>query len=538
MSELAVANKGQARLDSSYADIERRHGAAFVVYNSDKAPSTLYHPQIDDSPEVVSPLEDPQEIRNQYLSRIIDILQGNAKHAIFPVNFIQHFTREEIGAFEDLGLIISGVNGKHSKGGVYIKGAFESSLGMSKIQPKDVSAEVVESLRAVLVSGALKNVAKIKSRAPLTALPEPQKLEGLKRFAMNSMVVAVWQDGEWSQNEVTPDGEFIREIYNDGASTYALEVFEGMRATSDTSQESKFQGELQELEIKNGKITLFRPDENARRFQKSAEAVSMPPISVNQYVQAIITAVQNNREFIPQDGKLYIRPTMIATKGATGLQKALKYIFAVEVSPYGNYLKTASEAQEEDELPGARITAITYNRSTLGRDKAGANYPEMIKHKAFHGAKKNGNFGDVLLITEAGEIQECASNNFFLIDNLGDGNFEIHTSSLEANILPGITRKSLITLLRDPNIQQLLGVNITVHDDKILHEDKIKTATGAFGTGTAVGIGNFKTIRARDGEEVTYNDKESQRLIKKLFNLLQDVCRGKVPGYEHWVMEV
>ncbi len=115
--------------------------------------------------------------------------------------------------------------------------------------------------------------------------------------------------------------------------------------------------------------------------------------------------------------------------------------------------------------------------------------------------------------------------------------FELSTTTLEQNILPGITRKSLLELLRDPKIQQRLGKKVYLNDCDRISDVDIASADGAISTGTAAGISNIASITM---DRATYNfrDEETQEFIKSLQKLLQDAIAGKLEGYEHWVMKV
>lgn len=516
-------DRGQNALDKKYEDLKGQFGEEFFEYDEAKATQTLYHPDLNpDNPE-------PQDLRAYFLDRINQVRRGEITNAIFPVDIIRRLTREEIASMETEGIVFSGINDEHPDGGIYVKNEAQSSLGD---RPERIRHG---TLQAILVTGVLKGVTGLITRPPIDKVPDD--ISGLKRFPMNSLVAATYKDKKWTQSHVHPDGEWIRGGFDDTSSQYGQGCFEGMVASGDGGEVPLVRDGI-EVDFDNGKITLFRPEENAKRFIKSCKRLGMPPVSVNQFMQAVIAAVKNNKKLIPKDGKLYVRPFMVGLRGGTGIKPAEQYIFGVEVSPFGNYISADSEGIDlEKELPGSKIKAIVYERPDYGREKVSGNYATLIEEK--EKAKEEG-YNDLLLLTRDGKIQECASNNFFLVsrDKSRENLFHFHTTSLEANILPGITRKSLLTLLRDPAIQAKLGANIEVHDDKIVNEYLVHSSHGAFGTGTAAGISNFRTVRTLQGKEVSYDDHETQQLIKKVYDLLQDLRRGKVPGYENWVMEV
>ncbi len=516
----AIDTTGQAALEEQYRALIAEFGDDFFEYDPTEAAKTLYRPDL--SPEDT----EPNDLRANSLARVKQVCHGEAQNAIFPPALLDGLTREEITFFETEGLTFSGISDVHPNGGIYVKGGAESSVGFPV---EDIQRN---TLKAILVTGTLKGATALITHPAIKELPKD--LSGLKRFPMNSLVSSVYKKGEWTQSYVHPDGKWLRGGYDDAASQYGQGCFEGMVASSNGEEVPLVKDGI-EVDTDNGKITMFRSEENAKRFIKSCKSLGMPPVSVNQFIEAVTAAVKNNKKFIPKNGKLYVRPFMIGLEGGTGVKPAEQYLFGVEVSPYGDYISGDIQAPNEKELPGAAIKSVVYERPVSGTNKGAGNYAVLLEEK--EKAKKAG-YKDILLLTESGKIQECASNNFFLVKHAPDGEFHFYTSSLETNILPGITRKSLIELLSDPNIQARLGANIEVHHDRVLYESLIKFAHGAFGTGTAAGISNFRTIRTLDVEETNYEDHPTQELIKKIYDLLQDIRRGKVPGYEHWVKEV
>jgi|GEM_PF-2006931 len=490
------------------------------------APDRLHHPDpVENLPETMGPVA----IHNEVGQRIKALLSGEIDDINLPVHAIRHFTREELTTFEAMGIVFSGTNAEHPDGGVYLKDAAISTLSLPPVTQMPTN-----NIKSVTATGFLRGATGLITRPPIREVPKD--ISGLKRFPMNALVAAVFKDGEWTESHVLPDGKWVVSGYDNTAFQYGQTVFEGMVASHSS--------ELDEpMEVKvdsSGKITIFRPEENAKRFQNSCESVSLPPISVEQFLASVYAAVRNNKNFVPKDGKLYVRPFMVGLEGGTGIQPAKSCLFSVEVSPYGTYLSANSDGIDLDkELPGSKIQCINYQRPPSGKNKSAGNYGAMTRAK--HDAKEAG-FNDVLLIDDKRRIQECASNNAFFVEHDSDTHFVVLTSSLEANILPGITRASIIELLKNKELVKARfgkDINVTVIDDLILSEDSILCADGAFGSGTAAGIGNFHEITLTTGRKVAFKKgTETQRFIRNLYDLLQDARRGKVPGYEHWVTEV
>lgn len=521
----AIVDPGQLHLDGEMAALKEELGPDFVAHDAEAAQVFLYHPAEASAPKPRTgpdgqPLPpEPLDYQILFATTISALLSGEIQDATLPVESIRHLTRDEIDALEIRGVNLSGITPDHPHGGLFIKDHFMSRLpGTPTPENSPVSA-----FSSIAATSFLRGVTRAITHRALTGIPSD--ISGLPRLAMHSLIAAVYKDRKWSQSHVLPDGEYVAGGFDNGGWQYGQAAFEGLVASDD-----------------NGKVTLFRPEENARRFQNSCSAMKMPPISVNQFIASVTAAVQNNKKFIPKNGKLYIRPFMVGLKGGTGIHPAKSYLFAMEVSPYGKYLPTAAgEIDTENELPGGSLKSVIFERTDNGKHKSGGNYGPLMRIKEEAIAE---GFNDILLINRKDKIQECSSNNFFLVlrknkkDKSEKNIFDLYTSSLMSNILPGITRASLIAMLRDPEIQQRLGVTVNVHDDKLVPESLLRRADGIFGTGTAAGISNFRRIKTTRGHEVEFNDQKTQQFIKKLYDLLQDARRGKVPGYEKWAMTV
>ncbi|MBI4231866.1 aminotransferase class IV, partial [Candidatus Peregrinibacteria bacterium] len=405
-------------------------------------------------------------------------------------------------------------------------------------------------LEAIYATSVLKGVTGLHPHKPNLNVPE--KLQGLPRHPVNSLTAAVYKDGKWTQTHVLPDGDadWLVGGFDNTTTQYGQAAFEGMVGADETPEEPESSEtpespeapdvELEfEAEVIDGKVTIFRPEENARRFIRSCLSIGIPPISVNQFIRAVLAAVENNREFIPKNGKLYIRPYVRGLKGGTGVKPAKNYQFAVEVSPFGSYL--AEGAEDPEILPGIAVKEVNFNRADSSRGKISGSYSPTFKPKIDALAKTTltgTSFKDIILVGNDDEYQECASSNIFFVRKVAEGHFEVSTPSLMKNILPGITRNSLLKLLNDSDIAERLGVKLTAVDDQPLSSVEALRSTGAFSTGTAAGITNINYISTRSGAEIEYSDRDTQKFIKKLSDLLNDARRGKVPGYESWVMEV
>lgn len=517
---------GQIQHDREFAEIEAEFGTEFVHYDEQLAAEALAKPEIPDknkfSENRCLKKKDIQNHRDLVLESINKVLKGESLSVLLPIWATQVLTREEIIALEVEGLVFAGVNEEHPDGGVYVNNHFKSSLKLESSDALGPEQVIDETLQAIYVTGALRGVTGLHARKPADKIPD--NLKGLPRIPTNSLVATVFKDGKWGKSHVLPDGRWIVEGFDTTAFQYAQGCFEGMVASDAMGIEA---------EVRDRKVTLFRPEENAKRFIASCKLVGLPPISVSQFIAAVEAAVKNNKNFIPENGKLYIRPFIAGLRGGTGIHPATQCLFAVEVSPYGEYMPSA-RAEEAEEVSGVDLKSVEFDRPVFARGKVIPNYSPSIPHKVQAESEK---FNDILTITSKGTIQECGSSNFFMVHSIGD-TFVFLTPTLEENILPGITRKSLIELLKDPAIQKRLGRKIQVIDNVKIDENTIHNMSGAFGTGTAAGITNVKRIRTLDGRDKHFEDMETFRLLMDIKELLGDLRRGKIKGYESWVMEV
>ena len=210
---------------------------------------------------------------------------------------------------------------------------------------------------------------------------------------------------------------------------YAQEVFEGLKA----------------YRTKDGGATMFRPIENARRFQQSAERLAMPSLPEELFLEACDLLVKTDREWIPDgDGSLYIRPFMFANEIFLGVKPSSDYLFIVIASSVGSYFKT--------DAPAVSLwVSQEFTRAApggTGAAKCGGNYASSLLAQAE--ATRHG--CDQVVFLDAVEqkwVEELGGMNIFFV--FDDGSMV--TPPLGGTILPGITRSSLLTLAKDKGIK-------------------------------------------------------------------------------------
>ena len=337
-----------------------------------------------------------------------------------------------------------------------------------------------------------------------------QKNLGFGKYMTDYMFVCDWhRDQGWHDARIVP----YAPIEMDPACVtlhYAQETFEGLKA----------------YRRDDGKIQLFRPEKNAERMIRSNERLCMPAFPVEDFVEAVKALVKKEEAWVPSEPNtsLYIRPFMFATENALGVHMATAYKFMVICCPVGAYYATGLDPVKilvEDEL----VRAV---KGGTGFTKCGGNYAGSILGQVK--AEKMG-YDQVLWLD--GEtrtyVEEVGTMNImFKIAG------EIITAPIEGTVLAGVTRDSMIHLLRD--------WGYTVREEHLAVEDLMKaghdgTLEEVFGTGTAAVISPVGTLRYKD-DEVVINDMKTGELTQKLYDTLTGIQWGKLPDKYGWTVEI
>jgi branched-chain amino acid aminotransferase len=289
---------------------------------------------------------------------------------------------------------------------------------------------------------------------------------------------------------------------------YAQEIFEGLKA----------------YRLADGEMALFRPDENARRFNRSADRLAMPNLPEDVFVEAVREAVLADRDWFPpvEGGSLYIRPFMIATEAFLGVRPAKQYKFLVILSAAGNYFKTGA--------PAVSIwVSRDYTRAApggTGAAKCGGNYAaSLVPHAnaVAHGM-------DQVCFLDAAEhrwVGELGGMNLFFV--FDDGS--LVTPPLSGTILPGITRDSLLTLAREEGL--------TVREERYsLDQWRADAESGrlteTFACGTAAVVTPVGKVGGKDGEFVVGSGGPGQT-TQRLRDRLVAIQRGTADDRHGWV---
>ena len=287
---------------------------------------------------------------------------------------------------------------------------------------------------------------------------------------------------------------------------YAQEIFEGMKAYRDEA----------------GKIRLFRPEENFKRMNDSCERMSIPKIDVDFCVEAVKQLVTLEKDWVPTapNTSLYIRPFIFATDIHVGVHASHTYQFAVILSPVGPYYATGlapvSIMIEEDDVRAVR--------GGTGFTKCGGNYAASLR--AGEKAEEKG-FSQVLWLdgVERKYIEEVGSMNvLFKISG------KIVTPALNGSILPGITRKSCLQLLRDKGYEveeRRLSV------DELIGAARDGSLEEAFGSGTAAVVSPIGSLYYK-GETFVISGGGIGPVAQDLYDTLTGIQWGRVADPYGW----
>jgi len=291
---------------------------------------------------------------------------------------------------------------------------------------------------------------------------------------------------------------------------YGQEIFEGLKA---------YRG-------KDNQIFLFRPYENIKRMNASAERLCMPKVDPELFMTSLKKLVLMEKDWIPRTrgASLYIRPTMIATEAALGVHNANEYLFFIVVGPVGVYYPQGFS-------PTSMYVTDDYVRAVrggIGNIKAAGNYAaSLLASKA---AMEKG-FTQVLWLDaiERKYIEEVGTSNVFFL--IGD---ELITPPLGGSILPGVTRNSIIQIARSWNISVS---ERPVSMDEILDTSSNGTLKEAFASGTAAIVSPIGKISYRE-RAIIINEGKTGNLTEKLYNEILQIQYGEKDDPFGWRMPV
>lgn len=344
------------------------------------------------------------------------------------------------------------------------------------------------------------------TRAPGTRLSE-LSIEHMK-FGKNfsdHMFTANYVNGEWTNLEIKPY-QPITISPACSAIHYGQSIFEGIKAFRN---------------LKTGEINIFRPEDNFRRFNISARRMEMPEVPEEIFIGGMKQLISIDQEWVPakHDYSLYIRPFMFASDDYIGVRPSSTYKFLIILSPTGPYHDTPMRIYVEEKY----VRAV---EGGVGFAKNAGNYGAAM----FPTAQAQRMGYDQVLWTDAKEhkyVQECGTMNVFFVF----GNTAVTPPLDEGTILEGVTRMSVIQLLKD------MGVSV---EERKLSIDEVKERyhkgelTEVFGTGTAAAI--LMVSELADKELTMKFDQARWKIAPAVKKQLDGIREGSVADKYGWLV--
>ena len=319
------------------------------------------------------------------------------------------------------------------------------------------------------------------------------------------MLVAYYDNGTWHNPVIKP----FANLSLSPATTfmhYGQAIFEGVKAYKDPQ----------------GNPIIFRPQDNWKRFNRSAERMAMPEIPKDLFVEGMKQLISLDRNWIPsaEGTSLYIRPFMLAIDEFVGVKPAEKFVFIIITSPAGPYYNKPVSIYVQDQYVRAFPGGI-------GFTKAAGNYGMSM-----YPTQKIREMGyDQILWTDGFEhkyVQEIGTMNVFFV--IGDT--VITPDITQDTILAGVTRDSVITLLKEKGIKV---------EERPLSIDEIEAAyhagilKEAFGTGTAASIAPIHKLTFHE-DEMNMPPLENWEVANFLKQELNDIRHGRKEDVHGWVV--
>jgi branched-chain amino acid aminotransferase len=350
---------------------------------------------------------------------------------------------------------------------------------------------------------------RISKATTLKKKPKDGEL-GFGQIFTDHMFLADFQEEKgWYDPRVEPYGP----IPLDPAAAvlhYAQAIFDGLKA---------FRGV-------DGKIRLFRPQKHVERMNNSARRMSIPTLDPDLALRSIVELVRIDRDWVPSTigTSVYVRPVILANEPFLGVRPAKSYIYYVILSPVGAYYP-------EGVAPVKIRVEEKYVRAVdggLGHAKTGANYAASLM--AGEEAKHEG-FTQVLWLDGVHRkyIDEVGTMNIMV--KIGD---EVITPALGGTILPGVTRDSVLTLLRDWGVK---ATERQISIDEVVEAHRSGRLEEVFGTGTAAVISPVGEL-AYKGEKMTIRGGGIGPLTQRLYDAIVGIQYGKAPDPHRWTVEV
>ena len=328
---------------------------------------------------------------------------------------------------------------------------------------------------------------------------------GFAYMDTNCHIRYVWKDGQWSEGELVKSPYMPIHIAAT-ALHYGQAAFEGLKA----------------FRRKDGKVSLFRPEENAKRMAITARRTCMAEVPEDMFVEACKCVVKANLEFVPPygtGGSMYVRPLLFGSGAQIGVAPADEYTFLVLVTPVGAYYKGGLQAVKA-------IVLDDYDRAPplgTGHVKVAGNYAvSLYPHlKAKHAGYP------VELYLDAREhkwIEEFATSNFLAVTKDG-----VYVTVKSRSILPSITNLTLREIAQD------LGIPVEVRPVAF---DEVTSFAEVAACGTAVVITPVCQIERAGQVYKTGPETGCGPVLERLYKTVQGIQYGELPDTHGWNVEV
>lgn len=320
------------------------------------------------------------------------------------------------------------------------------------------------------------------------------------------MLVADYIDGEWQTPKIMPFGDMS---FSPGLASlhYGQSIFEGMKA---------FKNEA-------GEPLLFRPLENFKRFNVSAERMCMVQVPEEIFIGGLEELLKIDSAWIPtgEDNSLYLRPFMFSIDTYLGVRPSLNYRFMIITSPAGKYYSKPPRVKVETQYIRAAEGGVGYAK--CAGNYAASLYPAKLAQQKGY---------DQLLWTDAAEHKYFEESGTMNVMFVKDG--KLITPATSSTILKGTTRDALIQIAK--------SMNIAVEERKVSVEEimngiKDGSVTEVFGAGTAVVVSPFAVI-GYEGVDYELPAQTADNIASRLKNALNDIRTGKVEDTNGWVWKI
>ena len=320
----------------------------------------------------------------------------------------------------------------------------------------------------------------------------------------NYNVRCFYRNGKWGEIEISSD-EYVNMHIAATCLHYGQEAFEGLKA----------------YRCPDGKVRVFRTDENAARLQSTCRGIMMPEVPTELFNTMVDKAIILNQDFIPtyeSGATLYVRPLLVGMSAQVGVHPATEYMFLIFVTPVGPYFKGGFSTNPY-------VIMRDHDRAAplgTGIYKVGGNYAASLQ--ANDKAHKLGYACEFYLdAKEKKYIDECGAANFFGIKN------NTYVTPKSSSILPSITNKSLMQLAED------LGMTV---ERRQIPEEELETFEEAGACGTAAVISPISRIDdVETGKSYVFGDKPGP-ISKKLYNKLRNIQYGIEEDVHGWTRVV